>query len=1738
MPTTTEAWALIKQPNPDAPAQKKIAHFCQALAQRVLVIRAMALSEAELELLTLSQGAAVDTVAGLRAISDFHRLMDRCGDQAGSVLDALQAKTLSAKPLAQALNLAPETLTEALKQAGWESGSNMTWQQLAALPAWLDLAQRLQITPAGVGTLLTLSQAPVAPYGEWSTLAALLLAGLTPQQSLQVQQQQDQRLGEALSGDYRTTIMAAPLEGRDDIWRRLLVDGQVSAEVTTTRLAEAIASVQLYINRTLAGQEPGADRVLLARPFFKDWARYNKGYSTWAGVSQLAYYPENTIDPTLRIGQSGMMDAMLQQLAQSQLNSDTLEEGFHQYLTAFEQVANLKVASGYHDHPDIHQGNTWFIGYSQSEPRKYYWRSLDHSKGQDGRFAANAWSEWREIACAITPYQGLIRPVIYRSRLYVLWVEEQQRKTADGKQDEQHYALKLSHIHYDGSWASPFSFDITADLKKEKVLTPEALGLYSAANFEDDTLTVAFYQKRKSYQLVDNKLDTPHFGIRILADMTRAASTNIGGVIVAALPQLDTTEINRVNNALGGSYQSTLVQQSQQGDGLFNLALTVDEPYISQTDGHTSLVIYPMVEVMHTGKVGDSVLPSELQAICEQRLHEGADIYLPERQTFTPKNGWPVSECCLVASKRGTQNGVDERIYLSLSSQTPLKEPVLNLGNWILFGASFNNGKTIFGGSVNNIPENKTTYQINSGISTDKLLGTLDTGDLKNILADFKTQDIVLEIYNGDTRLKRVSGSDVAMTTPESNLDTMVFAFGELGVNVSDIYKDNQLNLTLKVTVKNTDGVAASTDYALTIKVPEMSKSAISLHTTDDGAQYMELDCYRTRLNTLFAQQLIARASRGVDAVLSRETQSLMEPKLGKGTYVTLTLAQYDKAIHGSDRRFSLQRGDAFVDFDIYEVAGGTLSLDAPTEVKFFIPQLVDQKHNLDRFFLRAHYQSGNSGWIKFIPDGDAWKLDTGYNKGTFPGLLSVGGLSQQEEPMDFSGANALYFWELFYYTPMMVASRLLQEQDFSEANRWLRYVWDPADGTQRGGVWNTRPLDEDTTWNADPLDSVDPDAIAQHDPMHYKMSTVMRTLDLLIARGDAAYRLLERDTLNEAKMWYVQALTLLGEKPFAATGISWATPALGQAADSRATSHHHRRLSQMRSGEDAATPFSANSLIGVFLPQQNEKLLGYWQTLEQRLYNLRHHLAIDGQPLSLPIFATPADPAALLSAAAGRAGGGRDTATGGVPALRFPAMLDNAKAITGQLSYFGSTLLGLIERQDAEAMSELLQNQASELMVSSLRMQQQTLAELDAERAVLQHNRVGVQSRFDSYQQLYQENVSAGEQQAMNLSLLSSSITISGKALHMAAAVADTVPNIYGLAVGGSRYGALFNATAIGIELGASATRIAAERIGQSEAWRRRRQEWEIQRNNAEAELKQLDAQLEVQAVRRQAAEMQQAYLQTQQTQSQAQLEFLQRKFSNKALYSWLRSRLTAIYFQFYDLTASRCMMAQAAWQWQTGGKETFIKPGAWQSTHAGLLCGESLQLNLAQMEAAWLKWNRRALEVTRTVSLAGVYRTDFVLTEAVKQLLTDGKGEVGSAKNGLKLTADHQLQMAFNIADLNIAGDYPAGLGKVRRIKQISVTLPALVGPYQDVRAVLSYGGSTGLPDGCQAIALSHGMNDSGQFQLDFNDERWLPFEGIALEDKSSLTLSFPGATDEQQKALLLSLSDVIVHIHYTIR
>ncbi|MGJ7218190.1 neuraminidase-like domain-containing protein [Morganella morganii] len=1751
--SASELWSKIQLENLTPPQKKSVAAYCQALAQRVLVIRTFALSDTELQVLSTS--APVKTISGLQAISHFHNLVNRCGGQAGTILDALQSSTLTVKILAQALNVPGITISQILGlQADIPDSPVTKWTQLGKLPVYLDISDNLHITPKEITHLLAVSENASPSYAELTTLAGLLQAGLNEQLTKQLQDQSEPRRSEALSGEYRALVMGKPLANRDDIWRKLLIDGKVSAEITTTPLADAIAGIQLYINRTVAGDEPGADNAVLERQFFKDWDTYNKRYSTWAGVSQLVYYPENFIDPTIRIGQTGMMNTMLEQLSQSELNSDTLEDGFRQYLTAFEQIANLKVVSGYHDAVDIDEGNTWFIGASQTEPKKYYWRKADHSKCQNGHFAANAWSDWKEITCAVNPYQDMVRPVIFRSRLYLLWVEEQVRKDGEGKKDISSFTLKLTHIKYDGSWASPFSYDVTNEFNNQPQKKQDK-ALYCATNTAKDTITVVCYKKEDEGTLPGNA-----FGLQIRPDMTTAQLLNSKDLLTAVKLQLDTLNVTRINTEESDYKVSTITPEDQKG--YYGLETNI---FIEKIDSYKEgnkqfLTVRPTLEA----KIDITAMPHMLRRLfARDYLNFGYDLYQYESVTLAPgENELPRGDYNFyILLNHSTQNyffylsipfgknapdyAKDIGVIITLSDGTGSIEKL----NWE--GSDTQNHYYSLPKLGKFEPDTKYYKIVNLHSGYQGPIGKLNVSKQRLVLSPPSRLNTGIKLYKNSNVLLELSevghNADTKQSTAEGTL-LFTYRFSAQKLDVTEHIVSSQLDFSILASLKNQDNtpVHGSRNYKLHVELVKndapVSTRAIALHTTEGGAQYMEWDAYRTRLNTLFARQLIERANRGIDAVLSPETQNLREPKPGQGTYVTLTLKPYDKAIHGSDRKFTIYHNPALPHTQHVPLASGILGTETSTKVNIFLCRLDASTKDINQFWINAEYEKGATTKLVLYRESDntdpnGWKVDP--QRPTFPGLESVSGLSQPDEPMDFSGANALYFWELFYYTPMMVAMRLLQEQNFTEANRWLSYIWRPAaSGT---GDWRVRPLKEDTSWNADPLDSVDPDAVAQNDPMHYKVSTLMKLLDLLIARGDSAYRMLERDTLNEAKMWYMQALGLLGDKPLTTISGAWSNPALSNAADKTQAKQFHDEISRIRSGGLLPEVRTANTLTGLFLPQQNEKLLGYWQTLEMRLFNLRNNLSIDGQPLSLPVFAAPADPAALLSAAAAASGGSKALPSAAIPAMRFPQALDSARSLTGQLMQFGSSLQGLIERRDAEAMSELLQNQAGELMLSSLRMQEQALTELDAEKKTLEQSRAGAQSRFDSYRTLYDENVSAEEKRTMDLYLSSAILSTSVEGLNMAAAAADMAPNVFGLAVGGSRWGGIPKAIGSGIALAASATKITADNISQSEAWRRRRQEWEIQKNNAESEVKQIDAQLEALAVRRTATEMQREHLEIQQAQTQAQLEFLQRKFSNKALYSWLHGRLASIYYRFYDLTATRCMMAEAAFAWQTGETTRYIKPGAWQSSNAGLMAGESLLLNLTEMEQAWLKWNHRTLKVTRTVSLAKVYKeydTPVNLAEKIAELLKGSGSGNTPAATGLSMTADKELYAAFNLKALKIAENYPARLGKTRRIKQISVTLPALTGPYQDVRAVLSYGGDVRLPDGCKAIAVSHGMNDDGQFRLDFNDGHWLPFEGIPVDNDSSLFLSFPEATKDEQKALLLSLSDIIIHIRYTIR
>jgi hypothetical protein len=125
------------------------------------------------------------------------------------------------------------------------------------------------------------------------------------------------------------------------------------------------------------------------------------------------------------------------------------------------------------------------------------------------------------------------------------------------------------------------------------------------------------------------------------------------------------------------------------------------------------------------------------------------------------------------------------------------------------------------------------------------------------------------------------------------------------------------------------------------------------------------------------------------------------------------------------------------------------------------------------------------------------------------------------------------------------------------------------------------------------------------------------------------------------------------------------------------------------------------------------------------------------------------------------------------------------------------------------------------------------------------------------------------------------------------------------------------------------------------------------------------------------------------------------------------------------------------------------------------------------------------------------------------------------------------------------------------MRRIRSVSLSVPSVVGPYTSINCTVSLQSSTLrvsplLANGAYArsttqddsrfvdyfgatdiIVTSGGTGDSGMFETNLRDERFLPFEGAGAI--STWTLSLPA----QLRAFDYStISDVILHIRYTAR
>ncbi|MBD0321196.1 MAG: toxin, partial [Gemmatimonadetes bacterium] len=259
---------------------------------------------------------------------------------------------------------------------------------------------------------------------------------------------------------------------------------------------------------------------------------------------------------------------------------------------------------------------------------------------------------------------------------------------------------------------------------------------------------------------------------------------------------------------------------------------------------------------------------------------------------------------------------------------------------------------------------------------------------------------------------------------------------------------------------------------------------------------------------------------------------------------------------------------------------------------------------------------------------------------------------------------------------------------------------------------------------------------------------------------------------------------------------------------------------------------------------------------------------------------------------------------------------------------------------------------------------------------------------------------------------------------------------------------------------------------------------------------------------------------------------EFLRDKFTGEGLYQWMAGRLSSLYFQTYRMALDASLSAQTAWQFERGRGDTFVDFSYWDSMRKGLLAAEGLRLALDRMDALTGTVDTRALEIERTVSLASLNPL------ALQALRTHGVCD-------------------FDLPEVMYDYDYPGQY--MRRIKNVSLSIPAVVGPYQNLKATLTQTknvvvlkddiaavrflltGKGSAPAGTlredwaphQQVAVSRGVDDSGLFVVDFHDERYLPFEGTGAV--SSWRLEMPKETNHFD---FDQLTDVVVTVRYTAR
>lgn len=1416
------------------------------------------------------------------------------------------------------------------------------------------------------------------------------------------------------------------MKSPSDLYQYLLIDVEMGGCDNISKIAQAICSVQLYMERCRLMLEPGVTGLAHIP---QTWWNWMSSYRLWEVNRKVFLYPENYIDPATRKNMTPLFEKIADELQQTNIDDATIKDAYKTYFAGLSEMATLVPCESYQCNrliPGVKEAvDTLFMfGRTQIKPYRFYHRHLDRLTG---------WTPWQKIDVGIN--SPFISPVYAFDRLYIFWAEPksiESSKMKDGKSipvTTKSSTLKFSFLDEQDKWVQPQ--ELAADI-------------------------ISSYQEDYTFDsVIGDRLDTMK------------------------------NEFGNTNGYWHVPYALYVPQAAFSDPERYP-----DTTYIGIKYGLRKNVSRNSAEIK-AFTVGPSVSPA--QFTFDNSVKKFIDLY-DDLRSVNPGND------------NSTAINLIPGLYL---------DPSMNAGQL----------PTIF---PNRDPgQNCPSYRAVLIRKGNQL--AIENVRMSNIVDEnYYTDDFSQYPQNKDLQgafglLGNISGIHASIVTVKNRPYHFIFDNGDESFLVEFGGRDIPF-IADTLVVESPGTMPAGAVFSV------WSEGNFVTKNLD------KLEFRFSRLNTSVVTKLNKALITGdLDALLSPESQQTEELPFKRLKPLAQNILEPKKELD-----FDGPYGNYF------------------WETFFHAPFLIAKTLSVHRRHKEA------KDWYQYI-----------FNP------------TKVSDVPDVNSSDRI--WQFLPFRTMT-------------KERLTEILTNPA---------------QINAFNNDPFN---PDAIARLRISAYAKSVVMRYIDNLVEWADQLYEQDTREAINEAVNLYVMASNLLGKRPRqvgesarkttlnfneikayysnkeVTSGVSpeiteYTIVLAGSASgeddayngmyievttvtgtwENYITSYEGgvKKIAKLayawnpgtkedvnykiiRKGipeflirlentahllskrETLTTPdpnLPFNDINSYFTIPENAEFIGYWDKVEDRLYKVRHCMNLRGQVRSLALFAPALDPRMVI-------GGFNGTTPSNVPVqippYRFLYMIEKAKSFAGNVISLGSNLLSILEKKDAEALGMLRATQEKTLLELATFIKEQQIADLVRQHDSLNESLSNAVLRHTYYKTLVQAGLSSKEIANIQASKTALLFTVASQAIKTASAVGYSLPQAgspFAMTYGGQQIGATLTALGGVLDIGTTISSFYAQMSLTMAGYERREQEWKHYEELAASDMKQIGYQLQSNEINQAMSQRDLENHLVSIRQSEEVESFLENKFTNVQLYQWMVSRISTVYFQTYTLAYNLSLAAENAYRFEMNNNQSFVNYGNWNNLQKGLLAGEGLMLSLNQMEKSYAEGYIRRMEIEKNISLMQLNPT------ALLNLINDG-------------------ECIFELTEKLFDDDFPGHYA--RTIKTISISIPAIVGPYQNIKATLtqlsnqvilkpvakavSYlmgESDSEMPDAStlrsnwqvsQQIALSTGVADDGLFELRFDDDRYLPFEGTGAV--SSWKLSMPKATN---RINYQSISDVIIQLQY---